>query len=101
MLSASDVRAALAHAGGLRVSWLGVAVAAEVMSLAGGAAAAAVCRWCIAALADRVRRAVLAGGLTSTVAVSGLLLAGAAVAGTGSLALLACAAGVLAAGTAG
>src|ERR1017187_1413099 len=39
MLSASDVRAAFAHAGGLRVSWLGVAVAAEVMSLAGGAAA--------------------------------------------------------------
>jgi hypothetical protein len=33
------VRAAFAHAGGLRVSWLGVAVAAEVMSLAGGAAA--------------------------------------------------------------
>ena len=44
---------------------------------------------------------MLAGGLTSTVAVSGLLLAGAAVAGTGSLALLAGAAGVLAAGTAG
>ena len=39
MLSASDVRAAFAHAGGLRVSWLGVAVAAEVASLAGGAAA--------------------------------------------------------------
>jgi hypothetical protein len=138
MLSASDVRAAFAHAGGLRVSWLGVAVAAEVASLVGGAAAAAVCRRCIAALADRVRRgnrlhragqgdagragrrgrlagrgvpgrgagaaarlrAVLAGGFTSTVAISGLLLAGAAVAGTGSLALLAGAAGVLASGTA-
>ena len=37
--AASDVRAAFAHAGGLRVSWLGVAVAAEVASLAGGAAA--------------------------------------------------------------
>ncbi len=43
---------------GLRVSWLGVAVAAEVASLVGGAAAAAVCRRCIAALADRVRRGV-------------------------------------------
>ena len=56
--AASDVRAAFAHAGGLRVSWLGVAVAAEVALLAGGAAAAAVCRRCIAALADRVRRGV-------------------------------------------
>jgi len=37
--AASDVRAAFAHAGGLRASWLGVAVAAEVVSLAGGAAA--------------------------------------------------------------
>ena len=32
---------------GLRVSWLGVAVAAEVASLVGGAAGAAVCRRCI------------------------------------------------------
>jgi hypothetical protein len=54
--AASDVQAAFAHAGGLRVSWLGVAVAAEVASLAGGATAAAVCRRCIAALADHVRR---------------------------------------------
>jgi hypothetical protein len=37
--AASDVRAAFAHAGGLHLSWLGVAVAAEVVSLAGGAAA--------------------------------------------------------------
>lgn len=36
----------------------GVAVAAEVASLVGGAAAAAVCRRCIAALADCVRRGV-------------------------------------------
>ena len=35
----ADRHAAFAHAGGLRVSWLGVAVAAEVVSLAGGAAA--------------------------------------------------------------
>jgi len=39
MLFASDVRAAFPHAAGPRVSWLGVAVAAEVPSLAGGAAA--------------------------------------------------------------
>jgi uncharacterized membrane protein YbhN (UPF0104 family) len=139
--AASDVRAAFAHAGGLRVSWLGVAVAAEVVSLAGGAAAQ---RRLLSAAgvslpwpamsgvvfastglarvmpagpvtggawqaAEYRRRgagaaaglwAVLAGGLTSTVAATGLLLAGAAV-GTGSLPLLACAAGVLAAGTAG
>jgi hypothetical protein len=37
--AASDVRAAFAHTDGLRVSWLGVAVAAEVVSLAGAAAA--------------------------------------------------------------
>jgi hypothetical protein len=130
MLSGSDVRAAFAHAGGLRVSWLGVAVAAEVVSLAGGAAAqrrllsaagvslpwrtvsgvvfastglarmmpagpVAGGAWqaaeyrCRGAGAAAGLWAVLAGGLTSTVAVSGLLLAGAAVAGTGSLALLA------------
>ena len=46
-------------------------------------------------------RAVLAGGFTSMVAVSGLLLAGATVADTGSLAPLAGAGGVLAVGTAG
>jgi len=140
--AASDVRAAFAHAGGLRVSWLGVAVAAEVALLAGGAAAqrrllsaagvslpwrtvsgvvfastglarvmpagpVAGGAWQAAEYRRRGAGAagglwaVLAGGLTSTVAVSGLLLAGAAVAGTGSLALLAGAAGVLAAGTAG
>ena len=123
---ASDVRAAFAHAGGLRVSWLGVAVAAQVASLAGGAAAqrrllsaagvslpwrtvsgvvfaptglarvmpagpAAGGAWQTAEYRRRGAGAaaglwaVLAGGLTSTVAVSGLLLAGAAVAGTGSL----------------
>ncbi len=140
--AASDVRAAFAHAGGLRVSWLGVAVAAEVALLAGGAAAqrrllsaagvslpwrtvsgvvfastglarvmpagpVAGGAWQAAEYRRRGAGAagglwaVLAGGLTSTVAVSGLLLAGAAVAGTGSLALLAGAAGVLAADTAG
>jgi hypothetical protein len=140
--AASDLRAAFAHAGGLRVSWLGVAVAAEVMSLAGGAAAqrrllsaagvslpwrtvsgavfastglarvmpagpAAGGAWQAAEYRRRGAGAaaglwaVLAGGYTSTVAVSALLLAGAAVAGTGCLPLLAGAAGVLAAGTAG
>jgi uncharacterized membrane protein YbhN (UPF0104 family) len=140
--AASDVRAAFAHAGGLRVSWLGVAVAAEVVSLAGGAAAqrrllsaagvslpwpavsgvvfastglarvmpagpVAGGAWQAAeyrrrgAGATAGLQAVLAGGLTCTVALTGLLLAGAAIAGTGSLPLLACAAGVLAAGTAG
>jgi putative heme transporter len=140
--AASDVRAAFAHTGGLRVSWLAVAVAAEVVSLAGGAAAQ---RRLLSAAggplpwptvsgvvfastglarvmpagpvtggawqaAEYRRRgagataglwAVLVGGLTSTVALAGLLLAGAAIAGTGCLPLLACAAGVLAAGTAG
>ena len=140
--AASDARAAFAHAGGLRVSWLGVAVAAEVVALAGGAAAqrrllsaagvslpwrtvsgvvftstglarvmpagpVAGGAWQAAEYRRRGAgaaaglRAVLAGGFTSTVAVSGLLLAGAAVAGTGSFALLAGAAAVLAAGTAG
>lgn len=140
--AASDVRAAFAHAGGPRVSWLGVAVAAEVAALAGGAAAqrrllsaagvslpwrtvsgvvfastglarvmpagpVAGGAWQAAEYRRRGAGAaaglwaVLAGGLTSTVAVSGLLLAGAAVAGTGSLALLAGAAAMLAAGTAG
>jgi hypothetical protein len=140
--AASDVRAAFAHTDGLRVSWLGVAVAAEVVSLAGAAAAqrrllsaagvslpwrtvsgvvfastglarvmpagpVAGGAWQAAEYRRRGAGAtaglwsVLAGGLTSTVALSGLLLAGAAVAGTDCLPLLACAAGVLAAGTAG
>jgi uncharacterized membrane protein YbhN (UPF0104 family) len=55
--------------------WLGVAVAAEIVSLA--------------------------GGFTSIVAISALLLAGAAVAGADGLPLLTCAAGALAVGTAG
>jgi putative heme transporter len=140
--AASDLRAAFAHAGGLRVSWLGVAVAAEVMSLAGAAAAqrrllsaagvslpwrtvsgavfastglarvmpagpAAGGAWQAAEYRRRGAGAVaglwavLAGGYTSTVAVSALLLAGAAVAGISCLPLLGGAAGVLAAGTAG
>src|SRR4249919_458303 len=37
--AASDVRAVFAHVGGLHVSWLGVVVAAEIASLAGGVAA--------------------------------------------------------------
>ena len=45
--------------------------------------------------------AVLAGGFTSMMVVSALLLAGAAVAGAGGLPLLACAAGALAVGAAG
>ena len=45
--------------------------------------------------------AVLAGGFTSMMVVSALLLAGAAVAGAGGLPLLACAAGALAVGATG
>ncbi len=37
--AAGDGRAAFAHLGGLRLSWLGAAVAAQVVSLAGGVAA--------------------------------------------------------------
>ena len=44
--AASDVRAAFAHAGGLRLAWLGAAVAAQMVSLAGGTAAQ---RWLLAA----------------------------------------------------
>ena len=140
--AASDVRAAVGHLGGPRVWWLGVAVAAEIVSLAGGAAAqrqllaagGAYLPWrTVSALvlastglarvmpagpvtggAWQVREyrrrgagtalgvwVVLAGGFTSMVVISALLLAGAAVAGTGGLPLLACAAGALAAGAAG
>jgi hypothetical protein len=45
--------------------------------------------------------AVLAGGFTSTVVIVALPLAGAAAAGIGPIPLLACAAGLLAAGAAG
>jgi uncharacterized membrane protein YbhN (UPF0104 family) len=140
--AASDVQAAAAHLGGPRVWWLGVAVAAEIVSLAGGAAAqrqllaagGVHLPWrTVSALvlastglarvmpagpvtggAWQVREyrrrgagaalgvwAVLAGGFISTVVISALLLAGAAVAGAGGLPLLACAAGALAAGAAG
>jgi len=139
--AASDVRAAVAHLGGLRMWWLGVAVAAEIVSLAGGAAAqrqlltggGANLPWrTVSALVlastglARVMPAgpvvggvwqvreyrrrgagaalgvwvVLAGGFTSMVVISALLLAGAAVAGAGGLPLLACVAGALAVGAA-
>ncbi len=81
--AASDVRAAFAHAGGLRVSWLpwrtvsGVVFAstglARVMPagpVAGGAWQAAEYRRRGAGAAAGLR-AVLAGGLTSTVASRG------------------------------
>jgi hypothetical protein len=140
--AASDVRAAVGHLGGPRVWWLSVAVAAEIVSLAGGAGAqrqllaagGAYLPWrTVSALvlastglarvmpagpvtggAWQVREyrrrgagtapgvwAVLAGGFTSIVVISALLLAGAAVAGAGGLPLLACAAGALAVGAAG
>jgi len=140
--AASDVRAAVAHLSGPRVWWLGVAVAAETVSLAGGAAAqrqllaggGAYLPWrTVSALVlastglarvmpagpvtggawqvQEYRRrgagaaaglwAVLAGGLTSMVVISALLLAGAAAAGAGGLPLLACAAAALAVGVAG
>jgi uncharacterized membrane protein YbhN (UPF0104 family) len=140
--AASDVRAAVGHLGGPRVWWLSVAVAAEIVSLAGGAGAqrqllaagGAYLPWrTVSALvlastglarvmpagpvtggAWQVREyrrrgagtapgvwAVLAGGFTSMVVISALLLAGAAVAGAGGLPLLACAAGALAVGAAG
>ena len=139
---ASDVRAAVAHLGGPCVWWLGLAVAAQIVSQAGGTAAqrqllaagGAHLPWrTVSALvlastglarvmpagpvtggAWQVREyrrrgagaalglwAVLAGGLTSTVVISALLLAGAAVAGAGGLPLLGCAAGALAVGAAG
>jgi putative heme transporter len=140
--AASDVRAVFAHVGGLHVSWLGVAVAAEIASLAGGVAAQRLLlsvggvslpwrtvfgvvfastglarvmpagpvtggAWQVGEYQRRGAGAavgvwaVLAGGFTSVVATLGLLLAGAAVAGTFPLPLLACGAGVLVAGTAG
>jgi uncharacterized membrane protein YbhN (UPF0104 family) len=139
---ASDVRAAFAYPGGLRPAWLGVAAAAELASLAGGAAAqrqllaagGAQLPWRtvlgvvlastglarvmpagpVAGGAWQVREyrrrgagaaagvwAVLAGGFTSIVAALGLLSAGAAVAGTSSLPLLACTGAALAACVAG
>ena len=140
--AAGDLRAAAAHLGGLRPAWLGAAVAAEGVALAGSTAAQ---RQLLAAVGARWRRrtvfglvfastglarvmpagpvtggawqvreyrrrgagtgpgvwAVLAGGVASTVVLLALLLAGAAAAGIGSLPLLAYAAVVLAAGTAG
>jgi putative heme transporter len=140
--AAGDVRAAVGHLGGLRLAWLGAAAAAQIVSLAGGAAVqlqllamdGARLRWGIvfglvfastgiarlmpagpvAGGAWQVREyhrrgvdaaagvwAVLCGGLTSTVAAMALLLAGAAMAGIGSLPLLGCAALMVAAGMAG
>ena len=140
--AAGDARAAAAHLGGLRPAWLGVAVAAQGVALAGGAAAqrqllaagGARLRWRtvfglvlastglarvmpagpVTGGAWQVREyrrrgagtglgvwAVLAGGFTSTVVLLALLLAGAAAAGIGPIPLLACAAGLLAAGAAG
>ena len=140
--AAGDARAVAAHLGGLRLAWLGVAVAAQGMALAGGAAAqrqllaagGARLRWRtvfglvlastglarmmpagpVTGGAWQVREyhrrgagtgpgvwAVLAGGVTSTVVIVALLLAGAAAAGLGPIPLLACAAGLLAAGAAG
>jgi len=139
---ASDVRAAFAYPGGLRPTWLGVAAAAELASLAGGAAAqrqllaagGAQLPWRtvfgvvlastglarvmpagpVAGGVWQVREyrrrsagaaaaawAVLAGGFTSIVAALGLLSAGAAVAGTSSLPLLACTGAALVACVAG
>lgn len=138
---ASDARAAFAHLGGLRLPWLSVVFAAQIVSLAAGAAAQ---RQLLAAggvslpwrgvfavvlgstglarvmpagpvtaaawQAREYRRrgtgaapgvwAVLAGGFTSTAVILALLLAGVAIAGAGSLPLLACPAVALAAGAA-
>ncbi len=140
--AAGDARAVVAHLGGLRLAWLGVAVAAQGLALAGGAAAqrqllaagGARLRWRtvfglvfastglarvmpagpVTGGAWQVREyrrrgagtgpgvwAVLAGGFTSTVVIMALLLAGAAAAGIGPIPMLACAAGLLAAGAAG
>ena len=140
--AAGDVRAILGHLPGLRLSWLGVAVTAQVVSMASGtvaqrqllAAGGARLPWRtvfslvfastgLARLmpagpvtggawqAREYRRrgagaglgawVVLAGGFTSISVSLALLLAGAVVAGTGSLPLLACAAAVLAAAAAG
>jgi uncharacterized membrane protein YbhN (UPF0104 family) len=139
--AADDARAVVAHPVRLRPIWLGVAVAAEGLALAGGAAAqhqllgaGARLGWPtifglvtastglaklmpagpITGAAWQAREysrrgadtavgvwAVLAGGFAATIAALGLLLAGAAIAGIGSLPLLACAAGVLAAAAAG
>ena len=128
----SDVRAAAEHLDGLRLAWLGAAAAAQMVSLACGAAAqlqllaigGVRLRWRIVfglvfgstgiaklmpagpltggawQVREYHRRgvsaatgvwAVLCGGLTSTVTILALLLAGAAVAGVGSLPLLGCA----------
>ena len=140
--AAGDLRAAAAHLGGLRLAWLGAAVAAQGVALAGGteaqrqllAAGGARLRWRtvfglvlastglarvmpagqVTGGAWQVREyrrrgagtspgvwAVLAGGVTSTVMMLAVLLAGAAAAGIGPIPLLACAAGLLAAGAAG
>ena len=140
--AAGDLRAAAGHLGGLRPAWLGAAVAAQGVALAGGTAAqrqllaagGARLRWRtvfglvlastglarvmpagpVTGGAWQVREyrrrgagtgpgvwAVLAGGVTSTVVLLALLLAGAAAAGIGPIPLLACAAGLLAAGAAG
>jgi len=137
-----DLRAAAAHLSGLRPAWLGAAVAAQGVTLAGGTAAqrqllaagGAWLRWRtvfglvlastglarvmpagpVTGGAWQVREyrrrgagtgpavwAVLAGGVTSTVVTLALLLAGAAAAGIAPIPLLACAAGLLAAGAAG
>ncbi|MBO0787690.1 MAG: flippase-like domain-containing protein [Actinobacteria bacterium] len=140
--AAGELRALPAHLGGLRLAWLSVAVAAQIVSLAGGtasqrlllAAGGTRVRWRsvagpvlastglarvvpagpVTGAAWQVREyrrlgagagagtwAVLAGGFTTVVVTLALLLAGAAIAGTGTLLMLACGGAVLAAIAAG
>ena len=76
--AAGDARTVAAHLGGLRLAWLGVAVAAQGMALAGGAAArrrSASC-WLLAAGGARLRWRTVFGLVLASTGLARMMPAG-------------------------
>ncbi len=71
--AAGDLRAMAAHLGGLRLAWLGAAVAAQMVSLAGGTAAQ---RWLLAAGGARLRWPTLFGLVFASTGLARVMPAG-------------------------
>jgi uncharacterized membrane protein YbhN (UPF0104 family) len=71
--AAGDLRAAAAHLGGLRLAWLGAAIAAQMVSLAGGTAAQ---RWLLAAGGARLRWPILFGLVLASTGLARVMPAG-------------------------
>ncbi len=71
--AAGDLRAAAAHLGGLRPAWLGAAVAAEGVALAGGTAAQ---RQLLAAVGARWRRRTVFGLVLASTGLARVMPAG-------------------------